>query len=161
MRCSHPDTRHQLLTRAYNGYNQSYIDDKSSYYTGINAATMALLLGKQAEAVRTAMEVQRLCESELERAMMLSPSTADTNSPTTVGKSLYWVLATLGEASIIRGHFSKAATYYRRAVDRSVHTHTPACAACAASGFWVWSMCVVLTPALHCIVAVLGRTTSC
>ena len=35
-------------------------------------------------------------------------------------ENMYWVLATMGEAAIIRGNFERAAKFYRRAVKRCV-----------------------------------------
>jgi len=58
MRAANPDMRRELLERAYEGYSRSYESQgKTSYYTGINAATMALMLGKDTEAITRAIEV--------------------------------------------------------------------------------------------------------
>ena len=59
MRCADPETRKELLERAYMGYHRSYEGHgKTSYYTGINTATMAMLLGREVEAVVRAQEVR-------------------------------------------------------------------------------------------------------
>ena len=100
-------SRQELLEHAYNGYRSSYLKDgKSSYYTGINTATLALLLGDDEEAIEVATEVKELCETHLRGW------DADSDTP----PEAYWVLATLGEATIILGDFVAAAGYYQRAV---------------------------------------------
>lgn len=53
-----PAVRQELLTKAYRVYHEAYAaSNKRSFYTGINAAAMAHLLGEQAEAHAIATEV--------------------------------------------------------------------------------------------------------
>lgn len=72
--------------------------------TGINAATMALLLGNEAEARGVAAEVVTICQRERASWGSSPPSGA------------YWVLATLGEASLIAGRTDDAVKFYGLAV---------------------------------------------
>jgi len=88
----------QLALRYYrDGYAQS-----NGYYSGINAATLALLVGETSEAAALARAVREQCV-QLERA----PGDR---------RDRYWILATLGEAALILGQWSEAADWYRQAV---------------------------------------------
>jgi tetratricopeptide (TPR) repeat protein len=99
------DRRLEYLTKAYLLYNEAYERSRqSSYYTGINTATMALLLGYNDVAKRIAAQVILLCEKECNLWGDGVP------------KGGYWVLATLGEASMIAGQIAEAFQYYTRAV---------------------------------------------
>jgi class 3 adenylate cyclase len=73
------------------------------YYSGVNAATTALLAGSLSIAKVLAEDVREICLGEL-RAK--GESSAD-----------YYVLATLGEVELIRGDASQAARWYTRAMD--------------------------------------------
>lgn len=97
-----PALRSQHLDLAARGYLQAYrLSD--SLWTGINAATMALLKGETQLAHQVARAVltqgeQKLAEAETE------------------GKDAYWILATLGEAELILEHWQAAENHYKRAV---------------------------------------------
>lgn len=78
------------------GYRESKragdIDD--AYYTGINAATMALLRGDRYSARAIATDVDELCIQALERSHSHD--------------RCYWPLATRGEAALIQGDIDSA-----------------------------------------------------
>lgn len=69
------------------------------YFPGINAATMRLLTGHADEAARLAQDVLAQCLAEVEK-----------------NASDFWLLATLGEASLLLGQLPESAQWYRRAV---------------------------------------------
>ena len=86
------------------GYRESVqreaVDD--GYYTGINAATMALLLGDRDAARRIAEQVEELCQ----RAIQEHGEN---------GGNVYWPAATLAEAALIRGDTDMARERYAQA----------------------------------------------
>lgn len=96
------DEANRHLALAAERYKQAY-GDSGSYYPGINAATMTLLLGEREEAKAIAAEVREKCLQEL-------PPGKPTNRE-------YWLLATLGEAALILGDRSAAEDWYSQAVE--------------------------------------------
>ncbi len=97
-----PDQRMQkkYLRLAYMTYRQSYTAT-GGYYPGINAATLALLLGKSATARKIAGAVCRDCLEKL----------AD---PEERGKAEYYLTATLAEAYLILNDYQESRKYYTR-----------------------------------------------
>jgi len=112
--------RRSLLTKAYHVYKEAYESGaKTSYYTGINTATMALLLDRQDEAESVAEEVMALCLKA--RAEQKRGNTQDV-----VDEHAYWLNATLGEVSVIQGRMRNAMAYFQEATDRYMSPpHTP------------------------------------
>jgi len=108
MRAEDPATRTAHLERAYTYYREAYACNQNAYWTGINSATMALLLGRQEEARKLASEVRELCLRELDK---IKGTDADE----------YWPLATLGEAALILGDQQEAEHYYERAAEYARH----------------------------------------
>lgn len=102
---SAPD-RASHLASAFRTYSLAYdaacsngaLSDAS--YTGINAATIAVLQGDLATACRLAREVRDLC-------------TRARDQPTATDN--YWLEATLGEAALILGDSGESAAHYARA----------------------------------------------
>ena len=90
--------REQLLVRAEEIYFHAY-ESSGGYWSGINAATMNLLIGETERARELAEKVREQCLKEIE-----DPS----------GDS-YWELATLGEAALILRDWSEAEKWYERA----------------------------------------------
>jgi hypothetical protein len=88
--------------RAHGAYHAAF-RLSHGYYSGVNAATTALLAGSPATAKTIAESVRDICLGELRER---GDSSAD-----------YYVLATLGEVELIRGDESQAARWYRRAMD--------------------------------------------
>jgi class 3 adenylate cyclase/tetratricopeptide (TPR) repeat protein len=88
----------------YRAYEEARRSDAASnaWYTGINAATMAVLQGNLDAARRIAGDVRRLCELALKNASAATD---------------YWLEATLGEAALILGDDSDSAAHYARAAD--------------------------------------------
>lgn len=103
LRAEDPRVRQEQLQLAYSFYREAYVLTRG-YWTGINAATMALLIGRAREAAALAREVRALCRRELAR---IEGTDADQ----------YWLLATLGEAALLLRQQSVAERYYRRAVE--------------------------------------------
>jgi class 3 adenylate cyclase/tetratricopeptide (TPR) repeat protein len=91
------------LQLAHKFYYEAY-KLSSGYYSGINAATLALLLGRIEQARRLANEVRHACMAELKR---LPPKSFDR----------YWPLATLGEACLILRRWSEAEDWYGKAAE--------------------------------------------
>jgi len=96
-----PDLRQHHLHLAAAYYLRAY-QLTDSLWTGINAATLAWVMGDRSQAQRLAQEVQHLCQQKL-------PTQGE---PT--GRD-YWVLATLGEAALIREDWDAAERFYRQA----------------------------------------------
>ncbi len=95
------------LDAAFRLYQQAYASARASgsaaeaYYTGINAATLAVLRDDLPTARRIAGDVRDICT----RARGSVEGTAD-----------YWLEATLGEAALILGDSTAAAAHYASAV---------------------------------------------
>jgi class 3 adenylate cyclase len=87
-----------FLSRAAEIYAHAY-QIKGGYWTGINAATTALLIGKPKRAMRLAKRVTLSCLRHLR----------------TAHGDQYWLLATLGEAALILRDWPGAANWYRQA----------------------------------------------
>jgi class 3 adenylate cyclase len=98
------------LASAFAIYGQAYEDARreaaasDAWYTGINAATIAVLQEDIEAARRIARDVRDLCLL----ALTHGTATAD-----------YWLEATLGEAALILGDDSESAAHYARAADLS------------------------------------------
>ena len=70
-----------------------------SIWTGINAATLSLLLREKPAAQKLARQVREKCEAAL-------------NDP---AADRYWALATLGEAALVLGEYAVAEAWYAQA----------------------------------------------
>ena len=77
------------LERAFHYYLLAYSSRRGTYYTGINAAHMALLKGDPSEADRLAEKVLRECARECEPERR-------------TGAASYWLDATIGHAHLIK-----------------------------------------------------------
>src|SRR5438552_346617 len=94
------EQRNEFLKRAAETYTQAY-EATGGYWTGINAATMNLLIGETERAHELARKVRDECLEEIaERS----------GDP-------YWELAALGEASLILRDQSQAGEWYARAAE--------------------------------------------
>ncbi len=91
----------QYLEQALHWYSEAH-RLSGGYWSGINAATMALLLNDRERATTLARHVTEVC---LER-----------RSSTTDAADGYWTVATLGEAALILGERDTAARWYREAI---------------------------------------------
>jgi class 3 adenylate cyclase len=100
-RAAHLETAFMLYRRAY-ASSVTHETSASAYYTGINAATVAVLRGEIDEARSLAAQVQRICEQVADGSR---GSVAE-----------YWRQATLGEAALILGDTSAAAHHYADAM---------------------------------------------
>jgi len=97
-----PGMEKSHLAHAYAYYAEAY-KLTGKYYSGINAATMAVLLGEKSRAEELAREIQKICERDLD----------DSN----LNRSdLYWLLATQGEAALILGNLVQAGENYEKAM---------------------------------------------
>ncbi len=94
------------LASAFRTYSLAYAAARlnvalgDASYTGINAATIAVLQGDLATARRIAREVRELCFRAKEEP---------------AGATDYWLDATLGEAALILGDAGESAAHYARA----------------------------------------------
>lgn len=96
-----PEARARHLALSSQKYFEAY-QLSHSMWTGINAATMALMGGDRELARSLAEEVRQASLTTL--AEKIQPE-----------EDTYWVLATLGEAELILNHWEAAADYYTRA----------------------------------------------
>ncbi len=101
-----PDTRRRHLESAFHWYLDAHVRS-GGYWSGINAATVALLMGKLEESRALARRVRDHC---LERRIA-HPGSADA----------YWLLATLGEAALLLHDLPAAEVSYRDAVALGSH----------------------------------------
>ncbi len=101
-----PTARTMHLEEAYRAYADAH-ERSGGYWTGINAATMALLLGQASEARAIADTVRDRCRDLLEHTL--------------VGSDAYWLCATLGEAALVQGDLPEAEHWYRRAAALATH----------------------------------------
>ncbi len=94
-------TQHFRL--AYQFYTQAY-QATDGYWSGINAATVALLLGDREQAAVLAGKVAAQCRADLSRVDYPSGDR-------------YWLLSTLGEAALLLGNWPEAEDWYGRALE--------------------------------------------
>jgi len=94
-------TQHFRL--AYKFYAQAY-HASGGYWSGINAATVALLLGEHEQAAVLARKVAAQCRVEVVRGEQ------------TAGDR-YWLLSTLGEAALLQGNWPEAEDWYGQAIE--------------------------------------------
>ncbi len=102
-----PDARRQHLESALRWYGEAH-QRSGGYWSGINAATMALLLGRLADARALASTVRDRCLA------------IRADAP---GHDNYWLLATLGEAALLIGETAAAQEWYGRAVGLGAHSY--------------------------------------
>ena len=96
------EERGRQLQLSYKFYEEAY-RRSDGYWTGINAATLALLSGRPEHARSLAAEVRELCLAELGRI-------------DETGGDRYWTLATLGEAALVSEDWEEAARRYDEAL---------------------------------------------
>lgn len=96
-----PAEKERQLRLAYEFYYEAYRSTRG-YYTGINAATLALLRGDREDAYQLGREVRALCLEELQRLAR-------------GGGDAYWAEATLGEAALILSEWTEAEEWYTKA----------------------------------------------
>ncbi len=101
-----PAVRRQHLESALHWYGEAH-DRSGGYWSGINAATMALLLGRREAAEALARKVHEACLELRAEA----------------GKDNYWLLATLGEAALLMGETAAAQDWYGRAVGLGAYSY--------------------------------------
>lgn len=82
----------------------------SSYWPGINAATLALARGDLDKATTLAESVLEQCEA------LAKPGSKDEND--------YWILATIGEANLILGDLEEAGEKYGQAAELAYKTRS-------------------------------------
>ena len=105
------DERRQYLEKSHEIYNEAYCSATAhnrpddAIYTGINAATSAMLLGADRQAQEIARKVRELCLEKLQR------------------EDDYWAKATLGEAALIARQWKEAGQWYHRAAQQASGDH--------------------------------------
>jgi len=99
------EDRDYHLHRSLDNYLKGY-ECSGGYYTGINAASMALVAGETETARRIAGEVRLLCDEGLSKGGPDSPES-------------YWLLATAAEAALVSGDLESARLNYTRATTES------------------------------------------
>jgi class 3 adenylate cyclase/tetratricopeptide (TPR) repeat protein len=93
--------RETLLKRAAEIYGEAF-EKTGGYWTGINAATMNLLIGEEGRACGISQKVRKQCLAELQESR----------------GDAYWEYAALGEASLICGDWEGAEQWYGRAAQQ-------------------------------------------
>ncbi|HEY9609473.1 MAG TPA: TRAFs-binding domain-containing protein [Allocoleopsis sp.] len=96
------EERTRQLGLAASRYEQAY-QCSGSVWTGINAATMAMLMGQEDHARKLARAVRQQCLQQLK------PDSERRSDE-------YWLLATLGEAALILREWTEAQDWYAQAV---------------------------------------------
>ncbi len=110
---TNPETRIYWLGKAFDCYFEAYaVSQKNenkddAYYTGINAATLALLRGDGSQARRIAHQVLTICRA----------CSRDISPETTI--SSYWRDASSAEAYLILGDIEAAVHCYNTAVQKA------------------------------------------
>ncbi len=100
----------KCLREAFSCYNTAYESERqagnhaAAYYTGINAAAVSLLGGNPGQSRLIAGQVREICRN------ILAEKKAG-NEPVS-----FWLLASLGEASLLRGKHEEAGEWYAEAV---------------------------------------------
>lgn len=89
--------------RAKSLYEKAY-EKTHGYWSGINLATLALLLGEREHASNLARRVKKICSEDLKRIKK-------------TGGDPYWLLATLGETALILEDSAEAEEWYSRAAE--------------------------------------------
>lgn len=97
------EAANQHLRRAYHLYTESYRATEG-YWSGINAATLAVVLDDRQVATSLGRGVQEECRRKLVQAQVDSPER-------------YWLLSTLGEAAVILGDWPAAKDWYGQALE--------------------------------------------
>jgi len=95
------DRRRRHWLRAFLLYRRAF-RLTGGYWTGINAATIALVLSRPRIAGRIADQVIRLCREQIEAGAS--------------EEDLFWAYATLGEANLVVGDGAGAENYYGKAM---------------------------------------------
>lgn len=95
-----PEEKQRYWRQARDQYEASF-RSTGGYWTGINAATMAVMLGEWEEAAELALKVQNICLAKL-----AGPEAA---------KEQYWLEATVAEAMLVQGDLAEAGEWYRKA----------------------------------------------
>ena len=89
--------------QSFHSYHEAY-ENTGGYYSAINAATMAKVVGKEKEALELAEQVRKQCLEELGQLAEK-------------GGDQYWLTATLAEAALILEDFEEAEKLYLRAAE--------------------------------------------
>lgn len=117
MREKDPEIRAVRLEKAFQCYLEAYrtsqenTNKQDAYYTGINAATLALIRGDAEQAEKIAQEVLTICTECASGDF--SPSTTDS----------YWIDASMAEAYLILGKTDAAIDSYQRAVAKAKYNY--------------------------------------
>jgi class 3 adenylate cyclase len=93
----------QHLRKAFDFYAEAY-HTTGGYWSGLNAATLALLLGERERATMLAEEVAKQCREKLKQKGL-------------AGEERYWVLSTLGETALLLRRWSEAEEWYSQALE--------------------------------------------
>jgi class 3 adenylate cyclase/tetratricopeptide (TPR) repeat protein len=104
-RATNPARARRYWKRSFRHYNSAHAKT-GSYYTGINAATLSLLLSWPRPARALADRVLSDCRQRWK--------TIETGEEST-GDDLYWMAATMGEAALILGDDVEARRWYHEA----------------------------------------------
>jgi class 3 adenylate cyclase len=101
-----PDPARRYWERSRRIYHRAY-KDTGSYWTGINAATLSLLLEQPDEARSLASAIFTDCLARWDRSKPTPPPEPQ--------EDRYWLSATLGEAALILGRIEDTVRWYGEA----------------------------------------------
>ena len=90
------------LDQAYDAYAKAFRLVPASYWTGINAATLAFMKGDGPAARALASQIRHFCEEKRKQAS---------------GDELYWLVATIAEACLLLELLPEAEEYYARTAE--------------------------------------------
>jgi class 3 adenylate cyclase len=97
------EAKRRHLVAAEKAYTEAFDGDRCDrYWSGINAAALALFLDKKTEAEARARGVQQICQR------LLSDDTGQRSDR-------YWLYASLGEAALIQADYTGAMKWYQTA----------------------------------------------
>ncbi|MBM80014.1 MAG: hypothetical protein CMJ78_05405 [Planctomycetaceae bacterium] len=96
---TNPAEKSRYLDESLNYYRAAYTVSRD-WYRGINVATLLCFKGSNDESKRLAEDIYNMCKADF----------VDGQPPD------YWCMATLGEASLLRGMWEEAADWYSQAV---------------------------------------------
>lgn len=91
------------LRKAFDFYAEAH-RSTGGYWSGLNAATLALLLDERERAAIIAVDVAKQCRERLKQSKL-------------DGEDRYWLLSTLGETALLLRRWSEAEEWYSQALE--------------------------------------------
>lgn len=124
-----PGTPDSNLTAAYRYYDWAYRNHppagprEERVWVGINVATLAACRGDWDRAKSVAANVEAECAAELKEKRLRRFRTDDIQNKQADTHDDYWLLATMGEAALVRDMKKNAGVWYQRAHEVAAGAH--------------------------------------